>query len=426
MKMMNPIAMVLVAIALAACATTSGEPVSESATHQTVAEQAEPVTILISIDGFHPDYLATGLTPTLSRLASEGASGPMRASFPTKTFPNHWTLVTGLVPDQHGIVANRMQDAERPGEVFTMSTVDPWWWSDAKPIWIEAEEAGIRSASMFWPGSAVAWGGTTQRYGPIMDGEMAQDWVPFSMQFGNTQRVNTVLDWLRRPKDIRPAFVTLYFDTVDSAGHGGGIEGEQIDAALRDIDAHIAMLTTGLDELGISANLVITSDHGMAPTSSERVIAIDEVLEDGTYRMVESGAYATFEATEGQTEALETALLAEHPHMECWRKAEIPARFEYGSHPRIPPYFCLPETGWSVAKTRSDAVWTGGGHGYDPFDPAMKSLFIAHGPAFQADGHVEEFQNTAITPLLRLLIGLSNPPEGEAALSAFTGVMVAE
>ena len=115
MKMMNPIAMVLVAIALAACATTSGEPVSESATHQTVAEQAEPVTILISIDGFHPDYLATGLTPTLSRLASEGASGPMRASFPTKTFPNHWTLVTGLVPDQHGIVANRMQDAERPG-----------------------------------------------------------------------------------------------------------------------------------------------------------------------------------------------------------------------------------------------------------------------------------------------------------------------
>ena len=94
---------------------------------------------------------------SLSQLASDGTRAAMRPSFPTKTFPNHWTLVTGLVPDHHGITANRMEDAARPDDPFTMATVDPYWWSEAKPVWVEAEEAGIRSAAMFWPGSAVAW-----------------------------------------------------------------------------------------------------------------------------------------------------------------------------------------------------------------------------------------------------------------------------
>lgn len=380
-------------------------------------EQRDPVTILVSIDGFHPDYLDRGLTPTLSRLAAGGATASMRPSFPTKTFPNHWTLVTGLVPDHHGITANRMEDQGRPEEPFTMATVDPYWWSEAKPVWVEAEQAGIRSAAMFWPGSAVPWGGTAVRYGPVTDGIMASDWQAFSMQVSNTQRVNSVLDWLRRPAEIRPEFVTLYFDTVDSAGHDGGPLGEAIDAALRDIDAHMGNLVAGLEALGQPANLVIVSDHGMAPTGLDKMIVLADIVDPSLYRLVEGGAYATFEATEGNTAALEAALLRDHDNMECWRKSDIPARFQYGTHDRIPPYFCLPDTGWTIASNASSASWSGGNHGYDPFAPEMASLFIAYGPAFRSGVTLDSFQNTAVAPLLRHLVGLPQATRADGSLA---------
>ncbi len=419
---MNRIAAAL-ALGLAAitsgCATYTGEPVASAA-----IEQRDPVIILIAIDGFHPSYLDRGLTPTLSRLAADGVTAPMRPSFPSKTFPNHWTLVTGLVPDHHGIIANKMEDESRPGETFTMATVDPYWWSEAKPIWVEAEEAGIRSAAMFWPGSAVPWGGTAVRYGPVTDGEMASDWQAFSMQVSNTQRVNAVLDWLRRPADIRPELVTLYFDTVDSAGHDGGPESEEVNRALADVDQHIANLVSGLQTLGQPANLVIVSDHGMAATGSDKVVVLADIVDPSLYRLVEGGAYATFEPTEGNTAALEAALLREHEHMECWRKGDMPARLQYGTHRRIPPYFCLPDTGWTIIPTAPEGSWHGGNHGFDPYSPEMTSLFIVNGPAFQRGTTLPPFQNTAVTPLLRQLLGLPQVAKTDGKLSDVSGALV--
>ncbi|WP_338445872.1 ectonucleotide pyrophosphatase/phosphodiesterase [Pelagerythrobacter marensis] len=408
---------------LSACAPAHQAPVrSIAAAPEAAAEQRKPVTVLVSIDGFRPDYLDRGLTPTLSSLAAEGVRAPIQPSFPSKTFPNHWTLVTGVVPDVHGITANRIEDPARPEEVFTMATVDPWWWNAAKPVWVEAEEAGIRTAVMFWPGSAVAWGGTMPEsgWGSPEGGRYPQDWQQFSMAVSNVQRVNTVLDWLRRPAEIRPAFVTLYFDTVDTAGHVGGPDSAELNAALRDIDGDIAMLVEGLERLGQPANLVIVSDHGMAATSSARVIALDEMLDPTLYRLVESGAYATFQPTEGSVEALEAALLREHPHMECWRKGEMPARFDYGTHARIPPYLCLPETGWTIAPTRREGEWTGGSHGYDPAAPEMAALFVAHGPAFRQGVRIPGFKNTVVAPLLRELMGL---PQAASALTPVRGAL---
>ena len=407
------------ALALAAAVTLPAcAPQVESASTAVQAEEREPVTILVSIDGFHPSYLDRGITPALSKLADGGVRAAMRPSFPTKTFPNHWTLVTGLVPDHHGITANRMEDKGKPAEPFTMATVDPYWWSEAKPVWVEAEEAGIRSAAMFWPGSAVPWGGTAVRYGPVTDGILPSDWQQFSMQVSNTQRVNSVLDWLRRPAEIRPEFVTLYFDTVDSAGHDAGPVGEEIDTALRDVNSHIAMLVDGLEALGQPANLVIVSDHGMAPTSSERVIALDELFDSSLYRLVEAGAYATFEPAEGKEAEFRDAILADHEHMTCWAKENIPARYNYGTHERIPPYFCLPETGWTIARSASGSSWSGGNHGYDSFAPEMQAVFIANGPAFRQGATVPIFDNTDIAPLLRRLVGLPQAEKADGSIDA--------
>jgi predicted AlkP superfamily pyrophosphatase or phosphodiesterase len=367
-----------------------------------------PVTILVSIDGFRPDYLDRGITPNLSRLADEGVTGPMRPSFPSKTYPNHWTLVTGLRPDRHGITANSMEDPARPGETFTMATDDPFWWNAAPPIWVTAEKAGIPTASMFWPGSVVGWGGTRGSEWPnyVDNGTRPTDWQAFSQQMPDAYRVRTVLDWMRRPAATRPRFVTTYFDLVDTAGHSHGPTSPEVNAAIVDADRAIGELVAGLAEQGQPANLIVVSDHGMTATSSDRVISLDQLVPPADARVFESGPYATFVPQPGREAAVATALLKPHAHLQCWRKGEIPPRFHYGSNPRVPPFLCLADDGWMTYKTAPTAPFSRGDHGYDNALPSMRALFIANGPAFAPGRRLEPFDNVAVAPLLRTLLGL--------------------
>ncbi|WP_244501377.1 ectonucleotide pyrophosphatase/phosphodiesterase [Sphingomonas gellani] len=372
------------------------------------AEQRAPVTILVSIDGFRPDYLQRGATPVLARLSAEGVSASMMPSFPSKTFPNHWTLVTGLVPDHHGIVGNSMDDPARPGAKFTMATADPGWWNTAEPIWVTAEKAGIRTATEFWPGANVAWGapaGTRDDDSPA-GSERPEDWHQYAGAVSSVQRVDAVIDWLRRPAATRPRFMTLYLEAVDHAGHDSGPDSAAMIPALAEVDAAIGRLLSGLTDLGQPANLVIVSDHGMAATSSTRTIALDRVTSPSDYRLVEKGPYASLFTMPGRQVALEQALLRPHEHMQCWRKNEIPARFRYGTNPRIPPYLCLADTGWLIDSTVPTQTKVGGNHGYDNRAPEMQALFIAHGPAFVGGTRLPSFPNTDVTPLLRDLLGL--------------------
>ncbi|BCA57400.1 alkaline phosphatase family protein [Sphingomonas sp. HMP6] len=391
--------------ALQACVTPplAGPPAPTTA----VREVRAPVTILISIDGFRPDYRNRGVTPNLDALAKSGISAAMRPSFPSKTFPNHWTLVTGLRPDRSGIVSNAMEDAALPGVKFTMAdSQDPFWWNAAEPIWVTAERAGVRSATMFWPGSNVAWGGTKAKDKKPVGGMRAEDWWPYDIEVPPAQRVAGALDWLRRPAATRPKFLTLYFDTIDSAGHTYGPDAPETTAAVVDVDGMIGDLVAGLRGLGQPANLVIVADHGMAMTSPERTVALDTIADPADYRLFESGPFASFYPVEGHQPALEKALLGKHAHFECWRKADIPARLRYGTNARIPPYFCLAETGWLLAKTAPREAGGRGNHGYDNFAPDMAALFIASGPAIKQAGTLAPFDNVDVAPLLRDLLGL--------------------
>lgn len=415
------LAMVLAALLTACAPQLAHIPLQPAPVAQ--AEIRKPVTILVSIDAFRADYLDRGETPTLSRLAKGGVSAAMIPSFPSKTFPNHWAEVTGKYPDHSGITANSFTDPARPDEKFTMATTDPFYWNAAEPIWVTAEKAGIRTAAMFWPGSAVGWGGSLipHGYGRVDRGIWPQDWQAFDQNVTPVQRVNTVLDWLRRPAAIRPKLVLLYFDEVDTAGHEEGPHGKKIDAALRDVDGDIAMLLEGLKQLHQPANIVITSDHGMAETSSNRVIALDSILDPADYDLIETGTYATLAAKPGHEKALEAKLLVPHDHMHCWRKHDIPARFHYGNNPRIPPYFCLAQTGWEIFAKPPSRSYVGGNHGYDNRAPEMAALFIANGPAFRQGARLPAFENVDIAPLMRKLLGLPQDPRSDGKLAPVSG-----
>lgn len=384
----------IAAMLLHACTMPSVGPETRPAP---VRETRPPVTILIGIDGFRAGYLDRGVTPTLSRLAAEGAHGAMRPSFPVKTFPNFYTLVTGQRPDRHGIVANRFEDPARAGERFTQASPEPYWWDQAEPIWIAAERAGIRSSILFWPGSSVA-----------VHGLRPSDWRPFDMAVTGQQRVDTVIDWLRRPVATRPRLVGVYFDTIDSAGHKFGPDASELDAPLAEIDALIEQLLRKLAELDQPANLVIVADHGMGGSSPERRIRLDQMMPADLYRVIEQGPYAAIEPNPGRDAELAATLLRPHPHMQCWRRNAIPERLRYGTNPRTPSFLCLPEMGWMIASGPPAPDTGKGEHGWDPEAPEMRALFIAHGPAIARTGALPVFDNVDVYPLLRRLTGL--PP----------------
>jgi predicted AlkP superfamily pyrophosphatase or phosphodiesterase len=378
------------------------------------AETRDPVTILISIDGFRPDYLERGITPHLSALAASGIYGPMRPSFPSKTFPNHWTLVTGKTPDHHGIVGNTMEDATRPGERFKMATKDPFWWNQAEPIWITAEKQGIRSATMFWPGSEVDFNGLRPA-----------DWWPFNEKLSNDRRINAVVDWMRRPADIRPRLVTLYFDTVDTAGHYfGPAPSEKLHAAITAVDNEIGRLQQQLDSMGQPVNFVIASDHGMTKTAPDRIIHLDRIMARDQYHLVEDGNYAGLEPLDGNIDSLRAAFVRPHEHMQCWDRSNIPEHFAYGTNPRVPAILCLPEIGWVAYQDVPEwMTGIGGGHGYDHREPDMMAFFLASGPAITAGGQLPVFDNVNIYSLVAKLTGVK-PAPSDGSLAPFEPMLV--
>jgi predicted AlkP superfamily pyrophosphatase or phosphodiesterase len=366
------------------------------------APKPAPLTLLISIDAFRPDYLTRGVTPNLSALAAGGAHAEMRPSFPSKTFPNHYTLVTGRRPDENGIVANNMRDDAHPGMTFSMSNrqavQDGTWWDEAQPIWTTAEAAGIVTAPIFWPGSEADYHGQRPHYA-----------LPFDAKSGSQARVDQDLALLDKPPAERPRFMTLYFDAVDTAGHHSGPESPELNAAATEVDTAIGKLLDGLKARGIIANIVVVSDHGMAPLSPDRRLFIDDMLAAGTYTTLDLGPIGTIYPAAGHEAEVEKALTAPHDHLQCWRKADIPARFHYGHNPRVAPLFCLPETGW-VLTTHKARPPEKGDHGYDNFAPEMRATFIANGPAFRHGVTLKAFDNVDIYPLLARLLGVKPQP----------------
>ncbi|MFT3726588.1 MAG: ectonucleotide pyrophosphatase/phosphodiesterase [Terricaulis sp.] len=362
-----------------------------------------PITILISIDGFRPDYLNRGQTPTLSRLAQQGVLASMRPSFPSVTFPNHYTLVTGLRPDHHGMINNTMEDPSKPGVVFTINNravaSDPLWWNEATPIWVTAEKQGVHTGTMFWPGSEYE-----------IHGSRPSRYRVFDQAMSSFARVDVLLSWLDLPADQRPRFFTLYFDIVDSAGHHFGPDSTETTAAAAEVDASISRLLTGLDRRGYRnrVNYVIVADHGMTNVSAERVIELDPGAPATAAHVVWDGPFAGLTPLPGHEADVEHALLGRHDHGECWRKGEIPERFHFGNNARVPAIICLADLGWQYHSTQTPQYsGTVGNHGFDPAEPDMAALFLAYGPAFKRGARLPSFDNVSIYPLVTHLIGVT-------------------
>ncbi|HUW53791.1 MAG TPA: ectonucleotide pyrophosphatase/phosphodiesterase [Rhodanobacter sp.] len=395
-------AFLLFSASRAAGSTPPTAPANVAATRSTTP------LLLISIDGFRADYLERGISPTLRMLADGGVRAQaMEPAFPSLTFPNHYTLVTGKYPDHHGIVDNSMFDPQLGTFRLDLRKAvgDGRWWDEAEPIWVTADKQGLQTATMFWPGSEAR-----------IHGYRPDHWRPYNGKMPYDARVDTILHWLDLPGRQRPDFLSLYFEGVDTAGHFYGPDSPEVNDAIRQVDAALARLVAGLRQRGLydKINLIVLADHGMAATPPSQRIVLDRLIDTGHARVVSTGAIAGIIPAPGHAAELEAALLKPHAHMTCWKKSQIPARLHYGRNPRVPPLVCSAQVGWLITSSRTAMLHHGkpiqGEHGYDNAAPQMRALFLAHGPGFRRHAVVPEFPNVDVYPLMTHLLGIKPQP----------------
>ena len=367
----------------------------------------QAIVILISLDGWRWDYLERFAPPTLSRLAAEGVRAEgLIPQFPSKTFPNHYTIVTGLTLAHHGIVSNNMRDPVIPGR-YSMSNrevlADPRWWG-GDPIWNTAERQGKVAAAMFWPGSEAKIGGHQATY-----------WRDFDDDLPNSARVNQLLEWLKLPDAKRPSFLTLYFSDLDVAGHDFGPDAEETRAAALSIDRSVGELVAGVAAAGLAArvNYVIVSDHGMAALSRDRMIVVDDYFDPATADIIDWAPVLAVTPKDGDVEKMYAALKDKHPHLQVYRRDEIPAVYGLAGHPRLSPIIGIADEGWYITSRTETERWDrheretpGGTHGYDARAKSMQGLFIATGPRLRSGVVIKPFENIHLYNLMCAVIGI--------------------
>ncbi len=376
--------------------------------------------VLISLDGFRWDYIQRPQATRLRELAARGVRAErLVPSFPSKTFPNHITLVTGLYPENHGIAANIMRDSIL-GRFATGNdpAVRDARWFTGEPIWATAEKQGVRSAAYFWPGSEAAIGGVRPHW-----------YYPFDVTTSRATRVTRVLEWLGMPEDSAPRFVGVYFSDVDTDSHNFGPMSAQTDSAIAKVDSAVGAIVDGIATLGAAdrVDVVVVSDHGMTEINAERTIALDDYVSMDSLDVGDWSPVATIIPKPGRMEYVYNALVHANPHMKVYRKGDLPARLHYNTGAHVTPIVVLADEGWSIAtraaaaKTPRDRTY--GAHGYDNQLLSMGATFIAAGPDIRRGVTVPPFANVHVYSLLAQLLHL-RPARTDGSLDSVRAILM--
>ena len=360
--------------------------------------------VLVSFDGFRHDYLDRFETPGFDQLADSGViADALIPVFPTLTFPNHYSIATGMYPAHHGIVGNRFYDPLRDDDFDYRDSDDAQdgsWWG-AEPIWLTAERQGMVAAAFFWPGTEAPIGGLHPSWWRAFDGGVA-----------NRDRIDQVVEWLRLPADKRPHIITVYFSTVDKAGHRFGPHASELGDSVRTADGLLGRLGSAVDELpyGDRVNLVVLSDHGMAATDSERQVIVSEVADLSGVRSVFLGPALSLHLRDDRSRAMEIRDTfnqgVDADDARAYLRSEAPAHLHVEDNARFGDVVLVPAEGGRVA-FRRDASPPAGMHGWDPSLPSMHGIFLARGPAIKPGQRIPAFEGIHIYPLLTEMLELT-------------------
>ncbi|HUA57718.1 MAG TPA: ectonucleotide pyrophosphatase/phosphodiesterase [Verrucomicrobiae bacterium] len=385
----------------------------------------KPYVVLVSLDGFRYDYAERYHATNILALGKAGATAKaMVPSFPSVTFPNHISIVTGMYPGHHGIVGNSFFDPERKARYGMKDAPTEGAFMRAKPLWVVAEEQHVKSACMFWPMSDSEIMGVRPSYWKQYDGS-----VP------NLRRVTQVLDWLTLPESERPHFITLYFSDVDSAGHSHGPDSAEVEQAVQRLDKLIGALWAGIQTLPLPVNLIVVSDHGMQTVG--QTFSIGDLADFSKVQVVNNEMLLSVYAPDAAAaESLYQSLKGKSDKFEIYRRKETPARWHYSEDPRIGDLVIMakgpnllnvrPPNGGNGGRGNGGRGGGGGArgaHGFDPAEfPTMNAIFYAAGPNIKPGEVLEPFENVNVFPFVTKVLGLTNPPNLDGSESALAGI----
>jgi predicted AlkP superfamily pyrophosphatase or phosphodiesterase len=403
MKLTRLAAVVWVVALAAGCSPASEGPGDGGTPVAVQTDGATPPLVIVSFDGFRWDYPDRIETPNLDRLEAAGVRAErLIPVFPSKTFPGHYSVVTGLYPGHHGIVSNNMRDP-RWDEVFGLGNraeVENGRWWGGEPIWVTAMQAGLRAAVYFWPGSEA----------PIK-GQQPDWWYPFDDSVPYEERVDQALDWLALPAPERPQLVALYFGEPNDSGHRYGPDADETAAAVRRADAALGRLLDGLEARGLVVNIMVSSDHGMAQNDPERVILLDDFADLREGELFEFGAFVQVYPEAGRAEMLFEQLEGAHPNLAVYRQP-YPEHLHLHGNPRVAPIIAVPDAGWeAVPRLAAETNWGGrglipGNHGQDPKHPDMHGIFYAMGPDIAGNPDLGAVEQVDLYNLMCRLLGI--------------------
>lgn len=369
------------------------------------ASTARPV-VLVSFDGFRWDYAARADTPNLDRIAATGVRAErLIPVFPSKTFPGHYSVATGLYTGHHGIISNNMRDPGWP-EAFRPAARDEvqngrWW--GGEPIWVTAKRQGLKAGVYFWPGSEAAVGGVRPDW-----------WFAYDESVPWDTRVEAAIEWLTLPEGERASLVALYFEEPNDAGHANGPDAPETTSAIERADAILGRLVDGLASRGVEANLVIVSDHGMAANDLSRLIVLDDYVSLEPGELFEFGAIGQIFPSEGREKTIFDALEGAHPELAVYRRGATPEGLHLYDNPRVAPILLVPTAGWEVIPRSlpggGSPRFIAGDHGGDPSHPDMHGIFYAAGPDIAVGAVLDSVEQVDVYALACRLLGLEPAP----------------
>ncbi|XP_014813687.1 PREDICTED: ectonucleotide pyrophosphatase/phosphodiesterase family member 5 [Calidris pugnax] len=379
-------------------------------------QPAQPRVLLVSFDGFRWDYIYKVSTPNFHYAMENGVRVKQVTNvFITKTYPNHYTMVTGLYAESHGVVANEMYDPIL-NETFSLNKMDVHnskFWEEASPIWVTNQKEGHKTGAAMWPGTDVKIHGVFPTY-----------YMPYNESVSFEDRVARLIDWFTSEEPIN--FGLLYWEQPDEMGHVLGPDNPQMGPVISDIDKKLGYLISELKKAKLwgAINVIITSDHGMSQSSSERLIELDQYVNRELYTVIDHSPAVAILPKEGKLGEVYEALASAHPNMTVYKKEQIPDRLHYKHNRKIQPILAVADKGWEIVQNKSDGFQLGN-HGYDNILPEMHPIFVAVGPAFQKNATREGMNATDLYPLLCHLLGI-NPLPNNGSFSAVKDLLAEE
>lgn len=392
------------------------------------AQSTQQYVLLISLDGYRYDYTDRFQPLHLRQFLESGTkASAMIPVFPSKTFPNHYSIATGMRTAHHGLVDNLFYDPNRDQvyKIGNREAVQDGSWYGGTPLWVQAEKNQLPAASFFFIGSEADIQGIRPRYYFDYDGTVS-----------NQERVSQVLQWYELPEKERPKLITLYFSDIDDIGHRYGPNNkEKLQEAIHSLDKELGRLFEGIKETGLPINTIVVSDHGMMEIRQDRLINIQEMLEPFDLKYYNNGALthlyledpADRRKVKKGLKGLENIKLVHPTHKKYYGKG--PQQFE----DRMGDLLVIPEDGYYLVETSGFIKYQNraamfkteafGEHGFHPDNKDMGAIFYANGPAFREGMEIEPFENIHIFPLICEILGIPIPKEIDGDLSVLAPIL---